>query len=770
MTLYSAINGMLSKYIVKVDKLTRYFLTLLLLFTLNALISVKANSVVVLSPQEYQFLDTLDEIKLCVGPDTMPLDDIVGGQHIGINAEYMKIFQSSLNKTIRLIITKSWDESLQFVKQGQCDIISLASKTPQRESFLTFTDSYVNIPFVVVTTQEKFFVSNLSDLIDQKLGVRKGYAYVDLLRNRFPEITMVEVDSLTDGLEKVDNGEIFGYLSGLHIAGYAIQTGGYTNLKINGHFDELSTISLGIGVRKELTPLKSILNKAIGAIEPQIKKRIDSSWLTVKYEIVEDYQRIIQFAAITSIVLMFIGYRQFQLRKHNVQLAEREKEIWTQANFDFLTGLPNRRLFQDRLAQKLEEVQRKGIPFAIILIDLDEFKEVNDTLGHDQGDKLLIEAADRIKNCLRKSDTLARLGGDEFVVILNDIKHEGGIELVAQKVLQTLKAPFELKENAFVSASVGITLCPRDSTDMVELLKNADQAMYSAKANGRNNFHYFTPSMQQDAMLRMLLIKELRIAVEEQQFELFYQPIIDLKSGVIVKAEALIRWNHPQKGYVSPITFIPILEETRMIIKVGEWVFIEAARQVKRLREIYHTDLQISVNTSPLQFQSKSTNNWLSLTKHINVNPNAIGIEITESMLMEGHDNISNHLLELRDSGFQVSMDDFGTGYSSLSYLRKFDIDYLKIDQSFVRNLSDDSDDMVLCEAIIVMAHKLGLKTIAEGVENETQQFLLADAGCDYGQGYHFAKPLPIGEFETMLAAQADSLKQIRSAISKQQI
>ncbi|TQV86413.1 EAL domain-containing protein [Aliikangiella coralliicola] len=738
-------------------RLMRNLITTIFLIAVNILTSTYAASPVSFSEQERAFLSSIKEINLCVGPDSMPLDDIVRGSHTGINAEYMKIFENILDTPIRLVITNNWNESLDFVKQGKCDIISLASKTPQRESYLTFTETYVNIPFVVVTTQEKFFVSKMSDLVDQELGVRRGYAYVDLLKNRFPKIKLVEFETLHDGLDMVNRGKIFGYLSGLHIVGYAIQTGGYTNLKINGQFDELSTIQLGIGVRKEMAPLRDIFNKAIAAIDPEDKKRIDSSWLTVRYEIVEDYQRIIQLAIAASIILIFLAYRQFHLRKHNVQLAEREKEIWNQANFDFLTGLPNRRLFQDRLAQKISRISRKGEPFALVLIDLDEFKEVNDTLGHDQGDQLLIEASERIKSCLRQSDTLARLGGDEFVVILNDINRDGGVETVAQKILNSLKAPFRLKENAFISASVGITLCPKDSKDMVEILKNADQAMYAAKANGRNNFHYFTPSMQQEAMVRMLLIKELRIAIEEQQFELFFQPIVDLTSGAIDKAEALIRWKHPTKGYVSPIEFIPILEETRMIIKVGKWVFIESVKQAKIWRKRYHPNFQVSVNTSPLQFQSNSTIDWHLLTKNMGLAAQAIGIEITESMLMEGHDDISSHLLKLRDNGFQVSLDDFGTGYSSLSYLRKFDIDYLKIDKSFVKNLSDGSDDMVLCEAIIVMAHKLGLKVIAEGVENNVQQRLLAHANCDYGQGYHFAKPIPADEFELLLEKQAQA-------------
>ncbi|WP_444996043.1 EAL domain-containing protein [Aliikangiella sp. IMCC44359] len=704
-----------------------------------------------LSNQQENYLKSLGQINLCVGPDSMPLDDINDGQHVGLNAEYMQIFQKKLKVSINLIPTTTWEESIANVKQGSCDIISLIQKTPQREKFLLFTENYVEVPFVVVTTQEKFFVSNLSDLIDKQLGIQKGYSYIDLLKNRFPKIQLVEVANRQEGLDKVNQGKLFGYLSALHLAGYAIQTGGYTNLKISGQFDELSMIKLGIGINKQRPELLPILNQAIASVAPEDKKRINSSWLTVRYQIVEDHQRVIQISIAASIILLFLVYRQFHLHRHNVQLADREKKIWQQANFDFLTNLPNRRLFQDRLEQKLSLIKRNGDPIAILLIDLDGFKAINDSLGHNQGDKLLIQAAARIQSCLRSSDTIARLGGDEFVVILENIRKEIHIEKIANKILTILKKPFQIIEEVFISASIGITMCPKDSSNLVELLKNADQAMYAAKESGRNKFHYFTPEMQKLAMDRILLAKDLRVAHEENQFELFYQPIIDIWSGEIYKAEALIRWKHPVRGFVSPVDFIPALEESKMIIEVGEMVFSVAAKQAKIWREKFHPNFQISVNTSPVQFQAKSTYLWFQLIKEIGVSPTAVGIEITESMLMEGHENMSQHLFDLRSFGFELSLDDFGTGYSSLSYLRKFDIDYLKIDQSFVRNLSAESNDMALCEAIIVMAHKLGLKIIAEGVEKEEQLLLLANAGCNYGQGYYFSKPVPANEFEVYL-------------------
>ena len=459
-------------------------------------------------------------------------------------------------------------------------------------------------------------------------------------------------------------------------------------------------------------------------------------------------------------------FRVSYLNEHSVigwfyDITEKKKSeelIWTQANFDPLTGLPNRRMFRDRLEQELRKAHRTALPLALMLLDLDGFKEVNDTLGHDMGDILLKDAAQRLNSCVRETDTVARLGGDEFTVIMGELDEPGSVERVAQDILQKLAEPFHLGiETAYITASIGITLYPEDAAGIDELLKNADQAMYAAKNQGHNRYNYFTPSMQAAAQARMRLANDLRGALADNQFRVVYQPIMELATGAIHKAEALIRWQHPARGLIGPDEFIPIAEDTGMIVDIGDWVFREAARQAGRWRASRHAEFQISVNTSPAQFYSEGNSlaAWSYNLQKLGLPGQSIAVEITEGLLLDASAAITDQLLAFRDAGIQVSIDDFGTGYSSLSYLKKFDIDYLKIDRSFVRNLTPDSDDMALCEAIIVMAHKLGMKVIAEGVETEEQRDLLAAAGCDYWQGYLFSKPVPAEEFERLLDRQS---------------
>lgn len=434
-----------------------------------------------------------------------------------------------------------------------------------------------------------------------------------------------------------------------------------------------------------------------------------------------------------------------------------EELIWKQANYDPLTNLPNRRMFRDRLEQELKNAHRAGTMLALLFIDLDLFKEVNDTLGHGMGDSLLQEAAHRIGVCVRESDTVARLGGDEFMVILSQLPDTSAIEKIAQTILIALAEPYYLDaETAYVSASIGITMYPSDALEAEQLVRNADQAMYVAKNEGRNRFSYFTRSLQEAAQARLKLINDLRGALVGNQFKMFFQPIADLPAGRIQKVEALIRWEHPTRGMVTPMEFILLAEETGLIIEIGNWVFKECARWVKRLAGQCHGNIQVSVNVSPIQFRDDGNHidAWLAYLNEIGLSGKNIVVEITEGLLLNADAAVIDKLLKFRDADIQVAIDDFGTGYSSLSYLKKFHIDYLKIDQSFIRNLETDPSDMALSEAIIVMAHKLGLQVIAEGVETIGQQNLLIEAGCDFLQGYLFGKPMPAEELEMMLLAQ----------------
>jgi diguanylate cyclase (GGDEF)-like protein/PAS domain S-box-containing protein len=431
-----------------------------------------------------------------------------------------------------------------------------------------------------------------------------------------------------------------------------------------------------------------------------------------------------------------------------------EEQIWQQANFDHLTGLPNWRMFHDRLEQEIKKSRRTGLPLAVMFLDLDHFKEVNDTLGHAKGDILLNEAAQRLLGCVRESDTVARFGGDEFVLILSDLGDSDSVERINECILQKLSAPFRLGEiSVYVSVSIGVTIYPSDATEIEALLRNADQAMYAAKNSGRNRFSYYTQAMQLVAQNRMSLSNDLHNALAGNQFWVAYQPIVEFGTGSIHKAEALIRWQHPERGLVSPAEFIPIAEQSGLIVQIGDWVFRQAALQAKRWQSISGREIQIGINKSPIQFRNDADihSDWFGYLKELGVSGSNVAVEITEGLLMDASNTIVRKLLAFRDNGIQVALDDFGTGYSSLSYLKKFDIDYIKIDQSFVRNLVAGSSDLALCEAMIMMAHKLGIKVIAEGVETPEQRDLLIAAGCDYGQGYLFSKPLPAKDFESFL-------------------
>jgi diguanylate cyclase (GGDEF)-like protein/PAS domain S-box-containing protein len=433
-----------------------------------------------------------------------------------------------------------------------------------------------------------------------------------------------------------------------------------------------------------------------------------------------------------------------------------EELIWKQANFDMLTGLPNRRMFRDRLAQEIKKERRAGLSLALLFIDLDHFKEVNDTHGHLVGDDLLVEVARRIRECTRDSDTVARLGGDEFTVILTQLEDSKFAEVVAQKIINCMMEPFVLGEDVvYVSASIGITLYPDDALEVEQLLKNADQAMYAAKNMGRSRFSYFTYTLQLSAQSRVRLIHDLRVALAADQFRVYFQPIVHLATGRIHKAEALLRWDHPERGMIGPTEFIPLAEESGLIIEIGDWVFREATRWLTRWHGIVPHGFQISVNASPVQFRTEGNiphDTWSDHLSSLGIPGTAVIIEITEGLLLDADPDIVNRLLRFRDAGIQVAIDDFGTGYSSLAYLKKFDIDYLKIDQSFVRMLGTDNNDRALCEAIIVMAHKLGLGVIAEGVETEEERQWLIDAGCDSMQGFLISEPVTPERFELLLS------------------
>ena len=428
------------------------------------------------------------------------------------------------------------------------------------------------------------------------------------------------------------------------------------------------------------------------------------------------------------------------------------------AYYDSLTGLPNRSLFVDRLEQAMKVADRYEQLVAVLFIDLDQFKNINDSLGHDAGDSLLKEAAERLSGCMRSSDTVARWGGDEFCLLLQNIYHVDNINIVAEKIVARFAEPFDVcGKEMVVTASIGINLYPIDDTNVKSLLKNADTAMYHAKDKGRNNYQFYNREMGARLELRLELEHELRHALERDEFMLLYQPQVDVQQNRIVGIEALIRWQHPERGMVPPDQFIGLAEETGLIVPIGEWVLQQACEQTRALQDLGMPPVNISVNLSVRQLRDASLIDKVMQTlQESGLEAARLDLEITESMLMSDIDSVKQTLRDLSRLGLTISVDDFGTGHSSLAYLKQFPISTLKIDRSFIRDVPEDKDDVSITIAIINMARGLGIKTVAEGVEIAEQLEFLKTQNCNLMQGYYFSKPVSYDEIVELLREQQD--------------
>lgn len=427
------------------------------------------------------------------------------------------------------------------------------------------------------------------------------------------------------------------------------------------------------------------------------------------------------------------------------ELKQAHDQLEQMAFYDTLTGLANRRLFRNRLEHMLGNIPRTGGCLALILIDLDHFKHVNDSMGHDSGDSLLTVVAERLRHCVRFTDTVARLGGDEFAVILPNVADSLTVSAISEKILVALSKPVMLDDQEItISASLGISMAPADSQTAETLIKNADLALYRAKDEGRNNFKFFTSEMNTDLVVHLRLVNSLRSAIEQESFELQYQPQVDLMNGQLVGFEALVRWRNDNR-LVSPMEFIPIAEETDLIIPLGRWIFRTACKQMRLLlnARLVNNRAVMTVNLSIRQFQDEGLIAFIESTMNeFLLHPTQLELELTETVLMENLEHTLDRLNQLKRLGIGLSIDDFGTGYSSLGYLKRLPVNVVKVDRSFVADIPHDRDDMEITAAVIAMAHKLRYKVVAEGIETLEQYEFLRESGCDYGQGYYFSPPL----------------------------
>ncbi len=468
------------------------------------------------------------------------------------------------------------------------------------------------------------------------------------------------------------------------------------------------------------------------------------------------FHRLAEILSFTVAVIFGVFTRRIAVEPEKLrkQVAQQTQVLKKLAFFDDLTGLPNRHNFNESLDRRINARSGDGKVTALLLLDLDNFKEVNDTLGHDMGDVLLIQAGQRLSSVIPEGAKLARLGGDEFVIIVSAEDVRTVTETISQDIIQTIGRPFDLQGNsAHVSASIGIAhVSETYNCSASELFKCADQAMYEVKRAGKGGYKYHSEDIKKKIAVRAGLTNDLREAIEEGSLDLYYQPIICADSGRIEKAEALLRWNHPSQGAISPVTFIPLAEESGLIHELGEWVFKEALRQVSHWRNTFNPKFQISINVSPVQFQSEgNVANWVDAIRNSGQDADCILLEITEGLLLENNSRNAETLALFKSAGIPIALDDFGTGYSSLSYLKRLDIDIIKIDRSFVNNLAAGNEDLVLCQAIVSIADSLNFKVVAEGVETQEQVSLLSGIGCDYLQGFLYSKPIDRVAFERLI-------------------
>lgn len=546
------------------------------------------------------------------------------------------------------------------------------------------------------------------------------------------------------------------------------------------HFSEDGVVISYQSGRKEhyyLTAEK-LINKSIFDI---LRKDIAEMFLKAINEAVKNKSVInFEFVVVHEHKIYYYETRVMPIKSRQVvalirDITERklaEDQIAFLAYHDGLTGLPNNLLFKERLEQGLAHAERNNTMLAVLFLDLDRFKLINDSMGHDVGDQLLQATADRLIEGVRRTDSVAmnvtasvtssvssassvaRLGGDEFTIMIEDAENSQTVARVASRLIDVVSKPLMLSgTEVYTSTSIGIAIYPDDGKTVDVLLKNADAAMYHAKDQGRNNFQFFTESMNQASIERMAVESNLRKAILNKELCLYYQPQVSVITGQLVGLEALLRWKHPDKGFISPAVFIPVAEETGLIMEIGEWVVNEACRQGAVWAAEGFKPVQISVNLSAKQLKDERLHEIVgSILKDTGMNPRFLGVELTESAIILDPDLALQRLEKIKSLGVKLSLDDFGTGYSSLSYLKRFPIDTLKIDQAFIRDVNADHEDASLVKAIIAMAHGLGMDVVAEGVELQEQLEFLGINGCDTIQGYLFSRPVPVAEIESMLS------------------
>jgi len=727
-----------------------------------------------LTEEEKHYLVEKKEISFCVDPQWKPFEWIdEKGEYRGMGADFLKEFSALVGVKTVLYKTKTWQESLEAIKNKKCDMFPVAGITQNRKKFLDFTDEYYYAPYVIATTNDKRFIEDIATRLDEKYAIIQDSAIIENVKNSYPGIKVIPVLNIKEGLDLVQQKKVFGFINVTTTLAYKIQEENLVDIKIAGLLP--IGYKMAVATRKDEPYLNSIFEKAVETLSRDKKETIKNRWTSLLVKESADYTLVYQiFTAMVLLIIAFI-YRQFLLKRVNDSLEEkvaenthellmlnselegkvkqRTEELEYQAYYDTLTQLPNRAFFHQSLEESIARANVNNTKLALFFIDLDRFKQINDSLGHHVGDEVLRVVTQRLLNVISEDDILSRLGGDEFTLITEHIVEPEDAAALASKVLKALELPLKIEEHQlYVSTSIGISIYPEDNSDANNLLKNADAAMYRAKQEGRNNFQFYSLDMTEKAFQKVMLQGSLRSAIDKQEFMVYYQPQIDVKAKKIIGLEALVRWKHPVEGIVSPERFLSTAEETGLIVEIDQLVMNEAMQQVSIWHKEGLFDGTLSLNLAAKQLSTKSCLSILEakLQEH-DFEASWLELEITESDIMKKPQEAIMKLQKIHDLGVKIAIDDFGTGYSSLSYLKKFPIDKLKIDRSFVTGIPNDEEDASIVKAVIALGNSLGLTLIAEGVETKAQRDFMLENSCSNIQGYLYSRPMNAEKLEEYL-------------------
>lgn len=684
----------------------------------------------------------------------------------GFNIDIINAIANEMDLKLE-IIPMEWSDAILALDNNEVDgIIGMSQNQERLEKYRFISPTVINEQ-VIFTRKDTVHINELADLQGLKMAYQKN-DYNESIILEIPNITPYPKRGQDEALAALEKGEVDATMGNKLVGLYYLQKNKMTELiKVVG--EPISTVKYGPVVGKDNEELLQVLEKGLEAIKrnklyDKIYKKWfgeDISYIKMIFDVYKE-QIISVFIVISLTFLSLYFYnkklqrevlkRTSELEIANKDLIEHQKEIYNLAYYDPITSLPNRVYFTEELNNIFENIEENKGLFAVLLLDLDRFKHINDTLGHNVGDHILKLLGMRLKKLVKDDDIIARIGGDEYYILIKDIDHTDDVIKLANIIIEDFKKPFHIKDyELYLTTSIGISLYPDGGLDSQSMIKNADLALYKAKEFGGNAYYIYGIEIQSTGLERMMLLNQLRQALQNNEFMLHYQPQIDILTGKIRGMEALIRWNHPEQGLLYPDKFIPLAEETGLIIPMGEWILREASIQAKKWIDLGH-DITISVNISAKQFQHRGfISEVINAIDKSGLNPKNLTLEITETIAISNIDYTLNILDTLGSLGISVAIDDFGTGYSSLNYLNEMNVNELKIDRSFIWDIEKNDKNKMISNTIIVLAKQLGLKVTAEGVENREQLEILKEMKCDIAQGYHFSKPVSKEKMDEMI-------------------